>query len=476
MARLLLPLAVLAAAAQQLAADSDPRAFSPTALFGDHMVLQATDPSKPDESAHLAGQAAPGAVVVLEVAFGGKTEKTLHAAADSSGQWDIGGIKATMNQGPFVLTLRAMGQARVAKDVWFGTVVMCTGQSNMELSFPDIYDNETLINSATTPEIRLLQVKLSDAAAPLPVGAPVPTVSNWTLASPRTVKTFSAICYLTARAISDRIMCEAGACYFGLIETCEGATDIQSWMSAESREEARTSCWAMPGQAPPPQLPPIAIGKHGGPAQLYNAMIAPLAGYTLAGIWWDQGEDNDPYCSAHQYDCLYQTMMTDWRAKWNQSASSLPVTSVQLCGFNRGMKVANIRLAQSDSLPTAQAYWSNHSKTRIALPNSAVAASYDLCSPEPGKEQTPGQPGYACWVHARNKSEVSRRVALQHLQLLGQTGGDQWSGPVVLSTTKSPASPVRFRLKNVDFRLKNVAFRLKNVDFMIKRTGSSAQP
>ena len=28
----------------------------PTALFGDHMVLQATDPSKPGESAHIAGQ------------------------------------------------------------------------------------------------------------------------------------------------------------------------------------------------------------------------------------------------------------------------------------------------------------------------------------------------------------------------------------------------------------------------------------
>eukprot|EP01048_Picozoa_sp_COSAG05_P018371 COSAG05_NODE_2674_length_2779_cov_2.144403_1_plen_131_part_00 len=110
-------------------------------------------------------------------------------------------------------------------------------------------------------------------------------------------------------------------------------------------------------------------------------------------------------------------MMTDWRAKWNQSATTLPVTSVQLGGFNRGMKVANIRLAQTDSLPVDQTFWSNHSKTRIALPNSAVAASYDLCSPEPGKEATPGQPGYACWVHARNKSEISRRVALQHLQV-----------------------------------------------------------
>ena len=394
-------------------------AFQPTALFGDHMVLQATDPNDSATSAHLAGLSAPGATVALDVAFDDKVEKTFSTTADADGRWDIGGLKAAMNQGPFVLTLRSIGQTVAAKDVWFGTVVMCTGQSNMELSFPDIYDNVSLINSANTPEIRLFQVKLRQEDSPLPVGSPVPSMSNWTLASPRTVKSFSAICYLTAKAISDRIMCESGACHFGLIETCEGATDIQSWMSAESREQARKTCWAMPGEATPAALPPIAIGKHGSPSQLFNGMIAPLAGYSLSSILWDQGEDNVPYCSVHQYDCLYQTMMSDWRQRWNQSASNLPVTSVQLGGFIRESKVATIRLAQSDSLPAAESYWSNNSATRVPLNNSAVAASYDLCSPEPGAESTPGKPGYACWVHARNKSEISRRVALQHLQLIG---------------------------------------------------------
>ena len=174
-AALLLGSLLLAAA--DAAARAPPSSFSPTALFGDHMVLQATDPAKLEESAHLAGLTRAGETVTLEVAFGGKTEKTLHAAAGSDGRWDIGGIQATMNEGPFVLTLRSMGQTRVAKDVWFGTVVMCTGQSNMALSFPDIYDNVSLIASATTPEIRLLQVKLKDADTPLPVGSAVPTLS-----------------------------------------------------------------------------------------------------------------------------------------------------------------------------------------------------------------------------------------------------------------------------------------------------------
>jgi hypothetical protein len=102
--------------------------LQPTALFGDHMVMQATDPSDPHESAHLAGLSAPGERVTLTVAFGGKVERGFETAADHAGRWDIGGIKAAMNQGPFVLTLSSMGQTLTASDVWFGTVLLCTGQ------------------------------------------------------------------------------------------------------------------------------------------------------------------------------------------------------------------------------------------------------------------------------------------------------------------------------------------------------------
>jgi hypothetical protein len=54
----------------------------------------------------------------------------------------------------------------------------------------------------------------------------------------------------------------------------------------------------------------------------------------------------------------------------------------------------------------------------------------------------PGEAGYSCWIHARNKSEVSRRLALQLLHLLSQRSGggsggggshDEFSGPVVVS-------------------------------------------
>ena len=137
-------------------------------------------------------------------------------------------------------------------------------------------------------------------------------------------------------------------------------------------------------------------------------------------------------------------MLSSWRGLWNQSAESLPVSFVQIGGYSAGGVVSTIRLAQSDTLPEAEQWYSNHS-ARIPTPNSAVAPSYDLCSPQPGKPQTPGEAGYQCWIHARNKSEVSRRVALQLLSLTpwAMLGGEEFSGPIVVSIKKTPFSAGR---------------------------------
>ena len=194
-------------------------------------------------------------------------------------------------------------------------------------------NNDSLIAGATTPEIRLFKVPVPTGlhTTPLPPGTPLggwnrnssanPDAAtggmNWTLTSPATIPEFSAICYLTAREINQRVMCEMGACHIGLIQSCLGSTDVQSWMSEDMREEARTTCWAEPGESPPPVLPPShsnAPTKAGGAATLlFNAMLAPIAGYSLGGALWDQGENNAHYCSAREYNCLFATMVQSWR-------------------------------------------------------------------------------------------------------------------------------------------------------------------
>ena len=244
---------VLAAVAWwRVAAAAAAAAFTPTALFGDHMVLQASA-----RGAQLNGLTAPGARVTLTITPPLKSGGEFSAAADSSGEWKIDKLAAAMNEGPYTLTLSSMGISYVAADVWFGLVLLCTGQSNMELNFHPICkqrtalfartyppvaeevriltrrrnsaipdNNDTLIASATTPEIRLFKVPVPTGLheTPLLPGTPLggwgrnsssdPDAAtggmNWTLTSPATIPEFSAICYLTAKEISQRVMCEMG--------------------------------------------------------------------------------------------------------------------------------------------------------------------------------------------------------------------------------------------------------------------------
>jgi hypothetical protein len=42
-------------------------------------------------------------------------------------------------------------------------------------------------------------------------------------------------------------------------------------------------------------------------------MLAPIAGASLGGVLWDQGENNAHYCSVREYNCLFTTMVQAWR-------------------------------------------------------------------------------------------------------------------------------------------------------------------
>ena len=104
-------------------------------------VLQASA-----RGAQLNGLAAPGSRVTLTIVPALKSGGSFSTAADNSGAWQIGELAAAMNEGPYTLTLSSMGVSYVAVDVWFGLVLLCTGQSNMELNFHPICTDPDLLS------------------------------------------------------------------------------------------------------------------------------------------------------------------------------------------------------------------------------------------------------------------------------------------------------------------------------------------
>jgi len=61
---------------------------------------------------------------------------------------------------------------------------------------------------------------------------------------------------------------------------------------------------------------------------IYNAMIAPLGNYPMAGALWYQGESNTG--RGEQYQALMQSLVEDWRGSFG---ADLPVIIIQLPGY-----------------------------------------------------------------------------------------------------------------------------------------------
>ena len=121
------------------------------------------------------------------------------------------------------------------------------------------------------------------------------------------------------------------------------------------------------------------------PAALYNAMVAPLANYTIKGFCWYQGESNAG--KPDEYIRLQPAIVKDWRNKWNQG--NLPFLYVQLPGFMEYNYLpsesnwAIIRAAQLSALSVA---------------NTAMVVAIDL--------------GEWNDIHPDNKKMVGQRLAL----------------------------------------------------------------
>ena len=120
------------------------------------------------------------------------------------------------------------------------------------------------------------------------------------------------------------------------------------------------------------------------PSALYNAMIAPLVPYPIAGAIWYQGESNAG--AAAEYEKLFPAMINDWRARWGYD---FPFLWAQLANFM-------IRNPQPADTP-----WANlreaQTKT-LSLPKTGQAILIDI--------------GEAGDIHPRNKQDVGRRLAL----------------------------------------------------------------
>ena len=384
-------------------AAADPRL---PAIFSDHMVLQQQMPIG------VWGWAAPDERIEVRL----RTQR-VSTTAGRDGRWLVTLAPETAG-GPDELVVAGATATMRFADVLVGEVWVGSGQSNMQWEVRQAQDADQEIAAADHPRIRLFSVKRVTALEPKDDVTPMDAAPTWMVASPASIRNFSAVGYFFSRELQ-----RARDVPIGFIHSSWGGTPAEAWtrrdvlaedpalqpLLAQYRRlegeypsqrygyERRLPIWnealaAWKAANPKPETPmPGMPAPRGGPedphrpATLWNAMIAPITPFAIRGVLWYQGETNA--LRAWDYQRLMTAMIQDWRRAWNRG--DLPFLFVQLANFRQNP-------------PTPGATWwadvREAQRLTLGLPNTAMASAIDIGNPLD--------------IHPLNKQEVGRRLAL----------------------------------------------------------------
>lgn len=382
-------------------------------LFGDNAVLQR------DAKIPVWGKASAGEKITVKLA-----DAFVSTTADKDGNWQVI-LPDHKAGGPYEMIVSGNNTV-VSKDIYYGDVWFCSGQSNMAFTVAGVNNAQEEIQQATNNLIRHFKLIAKPSAQPQNF-----LQGAWKVCSPENVKTFSATAYFFARHLQPEI-----GVAIGLINSSVGGTRIEAWISRdviakipelqveltaqderinkykeavddynqklqqwnEAAEKAKQSGTEIPAKPEQPKLPfnPNSLSV------LYNSMVAPVVNFPIKGILWYQGESNAGR-NGYLYRTLLSFLIDDWRKAWK---NQIPFIYVQLPNF--GKVVDSVENSNWALLRESQVYVLNK-------PGTAMAVTIDI--------------GEADNIHPRNKQDVGKRLALA---ALGTVYGKKivYSGPV----------------------------------------------
>jgi sialate O-acetylesterase len=360
-------------------------------IFADNMVLQQQSDVK------IWGDTTPGETIAVR--FG---EQRVTGVANQEGRWSV--ILQTPTAGgphQIVVDGTAGGPSIVLTNVMVGEVWICSGQSNMEWPVVAAADAATEIAAAQEfPQVRLFTIEYN--LQPQPQTRFGGCHTRWSVCSPESVSSFSAVAYAFGRELNRRL-----GVPIGLIHSASGGSPCEAWTCVACLR-GRGAFEDLLRRGEEDQSP----GNWRRPGILYNGMIAPLRGFRFQGVIWYQGEDN--VGRGQEYAELFPTMIRCWRKELADNRA-FPFVFAQIapCRY-------------TEQAPSAlPEIWDAQLKTFRATENVGMAVTTDL--------------GDLANVHPTNKVDVGLRLAKWALHLgyreamVGDAGEPTFSGPIYRS-------------------------------------------
>ena len=347
-------------------------------IFGDGMVLQRDRP--------IAVWGWGEGEVTITIAEGENQLGSQTVSTDASGRW-VARLDALPGSfSPKTLTIASGDERATLKQVLMGEVWICSGQSNMQWGMRGDTMWALESKSANYPGIRhcALQQWTPEPLRDLSKRA------TWTplAAGARTLPRVSAVGYYFAVRLHRYLKVPVG-----MIQNASGGTRAETWTARASLEalpEARDYLghFARRGDAG-------RFADRNQPSGCYNAMIAPLAGLSVRGAIFYQGENNS-VGSWNLYRASFPAMIADWRQAFGQP--DLPFGIISLAGFGKAQRDRNI---EEEMVPPGRFWFAAirdvHARTHRHVPHTGLIVTSDL--------------GDSTNIHPQRKREVGERAA-----------------------------------------------------------------
>ena len=287
--------------------------FSVSSAFTDNMVLQR------NKSVRIYGTGGDVGSEVT-VTFGGQT-KTGTVASDG---WQVYLDPMQANSVGSELTVKCGIKQITFSNVVVGEVFLCSGQSNMAVSYNYIYNKDNSIASDYNTydnfaNVRVKTVSYSSAEEPIMYTGQKDKWQAYTNLS--SAGEVSAVALAYALNLSEIL---GDAVPVGIINASVSGSSIETWLD-EASAEGMTS-------------------NFNSNSVFYNGMLHSVLGYTVKGFLWYQGEaDSQPYM-VPAYREKFERLVNMIRTK--NKDSNLPIITFQLVQFKDWISWLDIRQAQ----------------------------------------------------------------------------------------------------------------------------------
>lgn len=368
-------------------------------FYSDNMVLQRDIPLTISGKANAGDQIS----VLLRKPEKRKAKEiqTQQTMAGKDGRWSVT-LNPMVAGTNYTLTIRSASANSsnteiTYKNIAFGEVWLCSGQSNMVFRVDQsIEDEQNEIKNylATNPDIRLFNEKCNwltndyewpetalDSVNRLMHFAP----AKWEMCNGQNTTEFSAVAFQFGKMLSDSLNVP-----IGLILNAVGGSPTESWIDRKTlefefpdmfynwKDSDFIQQWVRDRAKKNIAKSANKLQRHPyEPCYLFESGILPLQGCVIKGVIWYQGESNAHNIETHEK--LFPLLVQSWR---NCFGEHLPFYFVQLSSHDR---------------PSWPAFRNSQRLLMSKLENTGMAVCSDF--------------GDRYDVHPRHKKVVGQRLA-----------------------------------------------------------------